>query len=257
MKRFFVWVVFLPLYFIVCSDFSLVAQNPAVDKNSQKKIEKKINALNSTLKVISEQQKDFSLERNIEEKIEEIYEKKHKNSDDILLHGQWIVAVVLGIFTIFFGFLAYFSYRSLAIKAESEILVIRDKAKEAKEAVNVLEREIENVKTNVEKKIKYDVKRLIKRARAKSYYDIAVSSIIDEKYGFALEFLLPLHKSNYRLNQVCYHIGFCYKNIKEYSKALIFFEEAKGRAEDENMAIIVTKIQSEIEEIQQILKEID
>jgi tetratricopeptide (TPR) repeat protein len=301
MRRFKISLMIFTICFVFISPYQLIGQNTAaIDK--QKILEEKLDAINSNLKIIINQYSNNKLTEKIEDIAEDIYERRHSWLDKILLNGQWLVTVLIGLIALISIISTYVSYRYVKDKANGEIKSIQEasqkalesledrfekvvtketeKAKEeikslqeaSQKALKSLEDRFEKVVTKEMEKAKEEIKSLqeasqkelefledrigkgvakvTKEARAKTYYDLAVSLEDDEKFDVALTFLKPLYKSNnYRLRDVCFHMGTCYKYLNEPQQALKFFEEAKNIAEEKGKDILVKTIQKEIDEV--------
>lgn len=242
MRRVKILVVIFSIYFFFLSNSELMAQNPPDEdkKLDEKTIKVKPDALNSTINITIDQYIDSKITEKIEEITEKNYKKKHEISDKILLHAQWLVTFLLA----FFGILGFLTYRHLEKKAEIEINSIQTQSKRALDNLN---EKINTIESEVTKTVKY--------IQARAYYDIATSNITKKKHKFALEFLLPLYRSNYELLNVCFHIGTCYKHLTNFQQALEFFEEAKTKAQEEGKESLINTIQKEIDEVRAKLKD--
>lgn len=246
----------LVLFLLLSYSGSMAQKSDADIKKNLEDIEKKINALNESLKSIKDQYIDLKTEKRIEEIAEKIYLKKYKNSDDYLKQAQWIVLVLFGIFPIIIWVLSYYVVKNWKrqlndIKKASRkgLNALEKKNKECDEVIKLLSEKLNNIEKEVNRKIKI--------TQAAAYYDIAVSSLNKQRYDFALELLLELYSSNYRLRDVCYHIGVCYKSLEEpdYPRALEFFEKARAEAEKDGKEGLVKTIQREIDATRALMQE--
>lgn len=259
-RNFFIIVV----VFFILSRIESLAQNPTPPDQSK-----------STITVNNAS--DCPSAKNIEEIAEKVYERNYKISDKILTNAQWLVSIVMTAYGIILGFLSYLTYRHVVAQAEIEIASIKSKSKEAiknlKPKLDAAEKaikdlkpklyEAEQVKKELNSRLDETIKNLndtiaivekevnikIKSAQAAAYYDIAISAIEKKRYDLALDLFLVLYKSNYRLREVCYHIGICYKNLAQpdYPLALQFFEIARVEAENSGKEGMVNTIQREID----------
>jgi len=249
MSKFKKWGFVIFILFLLLNYSGSMAQKSDADiKKNLEDIEKKINALNESLKSIKDQYIDLKTEKRIEEIAEKIYLKKYKNSDDYLKLAQWIVLVLFGIFPIIIWVLSYYVVKNWKrqlnhIKNASGkgLNDLEKKNKECDEVIKLLSEKLNNIEKEVNRKIKI--------TQAAAYYDIAVSSLNKQRYDLALELLLELYSSNYRLRDVYYHIGVCYKNLKEpdYPRALEFFGKAREAAINDGKEGMVATIQREID----------
>jgi len=205
---------------------------------------------------------DPIIEKAIEDRVENIYERKYRDSDKILTSAQWLVTVVIGIVTFIIGLIIFITYRNITDKYKEAIDEIQAMSQVE---ITKLNKKIDRISQIInelnEKTIKTgnDVIKKIKISQADAYYDIAASSINKGRYELALDFLVELYASKYRLRDVCYHIGICYKNMKEpdYPQAIEFFEMAKQEAEKEGKEGMVTSIQREIDDTRALLQKKD
>lgn len=226
--------------FLFISNIGALAQNPTASARAKAGIK------GDNLAILGSQNIDPSFEKEIETIVERSHEKNHKNSDKILINAQWIITAVIAIVTFLIALLFYISYRYISDKSEEAISNIQIKLNEK---LNELHEKIDESEKDVNNKIK--------NTQAYTYYNIAIASLNKKRYSIALEFLLDLYSSNYRLRDVCYHIGICYKNLEEpdYPQALKFFEKARKEVSEGKIGLIKT-IEREIDETRALLKKI-